>query len=494
MNGKDHFINGHWIAGEGAPFTAGNPSTGGAEWRGNAASSAQVDQAISTARSALHQWSTTPIIQRIKTIEAIADGYRRSKLDLTDAICRATGKPRWESAAEIDAMVGKAQISIAAHQQRKTPATQQHGNLTAATRFRPIGVLGILGPFNMPGHLPNGHLMPALLAGNTVVFKPSELTPVVGEMMVRIAEQSGVPDGVLSLIQGGPTTGSALVNHPHLDGLLFTGSHSVGAAIHRAFAGHPEKLLALEMGGNNPLIAWDCADLEAAAHCIIQSAFITAGQRCSCARRLIVHDHNDVLIARLTRMISSIRVALYTDDPPPFMGTVISAAAAQKLLAAQADLIARGGKPLIEMRPDPRCGALLSPGLIDTTDVSPADDQEIFGPLLQLKRVADFDAAITEANRTRFGLSAGLISDRPELYAQFSQQIRAAVLAFNRPMTGARSDLPFGGIGSSGNHRPSAYYAADYCCDPIAAVESPRVTLPDSPTPGIDVSRPENPQ
>jgi succinylglutamic semialdehyde dehydrogenase len=477
VNAKGHYIMGRWRPGTGREFAAVNPSTGKAEWHGRAGAPQEIVLAVAAAHGSGGAWADLPFAARAEKIQAVAEGYRRRKADLADAICRQTGKPRWEAAAEVDSMIAKAAVSITACEQRRWPSSNEYGSL----RYRPIGVLAVLGPFNMPGHLPNGHLMPAVLAGNTVIFKPSEMTPLVGEMMAEIWAAADLPPGVFNMIQGDAQTGAELATHPDLHGVLFTGSWAAGAGIHRALAGRPEMLLALEMGGNNPLVVWDCADLDAAAYLIVQSAFITSGQRCSCARRLVIQRNNEKLIARLTAMMDRIGVGLYTDAPEPFMGTVISAAAAKKLLQAQADL---KGRALVEMRPDPRCPALLRPGLIDVTDAAPPD-AEIFGPLLQLIRVHDFEAAVEEGNNTDFGLSAGLVSDRAELYEIFQKRIRAGVVNFNRPLTGARSDLPFGGVGRSGNHRPAAYFAADYCADPVASLAAPRAEMPRALGPGF---------
>jgi succinylglutamic semialdehyde dehydrogenase len=463
-----------------------NPSTGQIEWQGKAADAAEVDRAITAARAALPQWADTLAEHRIEKIMAVADGYRARQAELADAICRHTGKPRWEALAEVDAMIAKAAISVTAFQQRRSDSSRNLGDFTASLRFKPIGVLGVLGPFNMPGHLPNGHVMPAVLAGNTVVFKPSEMTCRVGELMAEIWTSAGVPANVLNLVQGGVATGTAMVNHPSIDGILFTGSAAAGTAIQRALGDRPDKMVALEMGGNNPLVFWDCADLDAAAHCICQSAFITSGQRCSCARRLIVPNSaaGEAIISRLIQWMGRIGVGLYTDDTQPFMGTVISARAAAAMLEAQHSLVQRGATILVPMRSDPRSAALLWPGLIDVTDVL-REDAELFGPLLQVIRVTDFNAAIAEANATEYGLSAGLISDRADLYDQFRRRVRAGVLNWNRPLTGARSDLPFGGIGRSGNHRASAFFAADYCSDPVASLEANRLPPVDRLGPGI---------
>jgi succinylglutamic semialdehyde dehydrogenase len=241
------------------------------------------------------------------------------------------------------------------------------------------------------------------------------------------------------------------------------------------------------MGGNNPLIVWNVNDLHAAAYATVQSAYLSAGQRCSCARRLIVPASGDSgeFITRLLEMIQRIRVGQYTDIPEPFMGPVIHKRAADDLLHMQSDLQRRGGKSLVEMR---RLDGdnLLSPGLIDVTEIAERDDNEIFGPLLQLIRVHYFDEAIAEANRTAYGLAAGLLCDDRALYEKFFREIRAGVVNWNRPLTGASSQLPFGGIGNSGNHRPSGSFAADYCSYPIASLESETLTMPATLSPGLD--------
>jgi succinylglutamic semialdehyde dehydrogenase len=242
-------------------------------------------------------------------------------------------------------------------------------------------------------------------------------------------------------------------------------------ALARALADRPDKILALEMGGNNPLIVHDAADIAAAVHHTIHSAFLTAGQRCTCARRLILTPGESSFVDLLVEKTREMRVGAFTDSPEPFMGPVISAAAAEKVLEAQARLQALGGRSLLEMKRLPASPAMLSPGIIDMTEVRQRPDEEIFGPLLQVIGVGDFDAAIAEANRTRFGLAAGLLCDRRDLYEQFYKGIRAGVVNWNRPTTGASGALPFGGVQLSGNYRPSGFWAADYCSYPVASIE-----------------------
>ena len=451
-----------------------------------------VEQAVAAAREAQQIWAPQPLEVRKLAVQTLAKNYGLHREELAAAIVRQTLKPRWEARAEVDAMIAKAAICVEAYDRRCGWTASDQGGVRAVTHFRPHGVVAVLGPFNMPGHLPNGHIMPALLAGNAVVFKPSEHAAEVGRRMAeawrKTASELSLAAEVFALVEGGPETGRELAAHPNINGVFFTGSATVGLALSRLLADHPEKILALEMGGNNPLIVHDVVDLRAAASLVIQSAYITAGQRCSCARRLIVcrGQAGDAFVTQLMQMIEQIRVGLPDDDPEPFMGPVISAPAARQLLDAQADLQHRGAAALVEMRRLERWPALLSPGLLDVSAVQARDDVEHFGPLLQLVRVADFEAALVEGNATRYGLSAGLLCDSRELFARFSRRIHAGVIAWNRPMTGASSRLPFGGVGQSGNHRASAYFAADYCAYPVASLESehlqPTPNLPGLPT------------
>jgi succinylglutamic semialdehyde dehydrogenase len=448
-----------------------------------------VNDAVAAARAALESWAAMPIARRIGYCEAFVEQLRQHKPALLEIISEETGKPRWESATEVDAMIGKVALSIRAQDQRRHPTETTTAGVTTATRYKPHGVVAVLGPFNFPGHLPNGHIVPALLAGNTVVFKPSEHTPRTAEKTGELWRAAGLPAGVINLVQGvGQAVGAALVKHDGVDGVFFTGSYKVGCAINFALYDRPGKITALEMGGNNPLVVRRVGDLRAAAYATMQSAFLSAGQRCSCARRLIVVDDDETpgFIEALVAMMKRIRVGHYTDDPEPFMGPVIHKSAAVDMVLTHDELLGSGGRSIVEMTLV-RGTALLTPGLIDVTNVANRKDEEIFGPLLQLIRVKDFDAAIAEANNTRFGLAAGLLSDDRSLWERFYQKIRAGVVNWNRPLTGASSALPFGGIGDSGNHRPSAYFAADYCSYPVASLEIERVEMPQQLMPGIDL-------
>lgn len=497
MSSHDLFLNGRWIPGEGAPLRSRNPATGEIVHDGHAASPAQTDAAVHTARLAFAGWSERPNDARADLLRAFAAELGREREPLADTISRETGKPRWEARTEVDAMIGKVAISLDAQAQRAGESRRPGPEgAESVVRHRPHGVCAVLGPFNFPGHLPNGHIVPALLAGNTVVFKPSEWTPAVAAHTVAIWEAAGLPAGVLNLVQGGRETARALAANPDLDAVFFTGSAEVGAALHRQFAGRPEVLLALEMGGNNALVvlpdfATAAGERDAAVQLTVLSAFLTAGQRCTAARRLVVVEGRGTaeFLTALTAAAGIVRIGPPGAVTEPFMGPVIHEAAARGVLDAQERLLAAGGRSLRAVGvPDGFTLPFLTPGLIDVTGVSERPDEEIFGPLLQVVRVPDFDAALIEANRTRFGLAAGLIGGGEQDWERFRRRVRAGVVNWNRPLTGASSAAPFGGVGRSGNHRPSAFYAADYCAFPVASLETEVARTAVSAPPGLPVA------
>ncbi|MFO1447053.1 MAG: succinylglutamate-semialdehyde dehydrogenase [Opitutaceae bacterium] len=465
-------------------FSSLNPATGETVWTGACTSADGVAAAVERATAAGRTWSRLAPAAREASLRAFARVLEARRSRVAEAISREVGKPAWEAASEVTSMIGKVELSITAQARR----TAEFVGGPAVTRFRPHGVVAVFGPFNFPGHLPNGHIVPALLAGNTVVFKPSEYAPWVAEHYAACWREAGLPPGVLEVVPGGRETGAALVDDPGLNGLFFTGSARTGLWLAERFARTPEKILALELGGNNPLVVWPPRDLTAAALLVVQSAYLTAGQRCTCARRLIVPGGaaGDAFLAELIRAMGTIRVGPFTQVPEPFMGPVISAAAAGQVIAAQEDLVARGASVLVAVRSLRLGTGLVSPGLIDVTSVRERRDEEIFGPLLQVIRVPDFAAALAEANATRYGLAAGLIADDAALYARFRDEVRAGIVNWNQPLTGASGAAPFGGVGQSGNHRPSGFFAADYCAYPVASIEVPELIRPASLPPGLN--------
>lgn len=346
------WINGDWITGQGASRVKRNPVSGEVLWQGNDAGAAQVEQACRAARAAFPRWARLSLAERQVVVERFAGLLESNKAELTAIIARETGKPRWEAATEVTAMINKIAISIKAYHVRTGEQRSEMPDGAASLRHRPHGVLAVFGPYNFPGHLPNGHIVPALLAGNTIIFKPSELTPWSGEAVMRLWQQAGLPPGVLNLVQGGRETGQALSALEDLDGLLFTGSANTGYQLHRQLSGQPEKILALEMGGNNPLIIDEVADIDAAVHLTIQSAFVTAGQRCTCARRLLLKSgaQGDAFLARLVAVSQRLTPGNWDDEPQPFIGGLISEQAAQQVVTAWQQLEAMGGRTLLAPR------------------------------------------------------------------------------------------------------------------------------------------------
>lgn len=484
-----HYIQGQWHAGKGHDVTSINPANAQSIWTGKTATAEQVNAAVDAARAAQFDWFMLGFDARLAIVEAYRSQLEANKAELAETIAQETGKPQWETATEVGAMIGKIALSAAAYNKRTGTEANDTPAGRAVIRHKPHGVVAVFGPYNFPGHLPNGHIVPALLAGNTVIFKPSELTPKVAELMVSLWDKAGLPAGVLNLVQGEVDTGKALASHPQLDGLFFTGSSRTGHFLHQQYAGHPGKILALEMGGNNPLIIKGVQDIKAAVHDILQSAYISSGQRCTCARRLYVEqgEQGDALIAMLVDAVKQIKVGPWNVQPQPFMGSMISETAAKGMVAAQANLLSLGGVSLVELTHLEAGTGLVSPGLIDVTAIDALPDEEYFGPLLQLVRYSDFDQAIKLANQTRYGLSAGLLADSREDYDYFLARIRAGIVNWNKQITGASGAAPFGGVGASGNHRASAFYAADYCAYPVASVEADAVSLPATLSPGLSL-------
>ncbi len=487
MTQQVQFINGVWLAGEGLAFSSTDPAKNRTIWQGQAASEQQVDLAFQAARAAFEPWADLSFAQRADVVRAFGQQLNEHKEALAFCIAEETGKPLWETRTEVAAMIGKVDISTRAYQERTGEKEQSMPQGRSMLRHKPHGVVAVFGPYNFPGHLPNGHIIPALLAGNTLVFKPSELTPKVAEATVKLWQAAGLPAGVLNLLQGEVATGKAIAAHPELDGLFFTGSSRTGHFLHQQFAGRPDKILALEMGGNNPLIVAEVSNIDATVHDIIQSAFISSGQRCTCARRLYLPKGaaGDAILTRLLEVTANIKVGRYDDATQPFIGSMISNKAALGMLAVQQQLVALGGNVLLPLQLLAEGTGLLTPGIIECSAARDLPDEEHFGPLLKVFRYEDFDAAIVAANQTSFGLSAGLLSDNEALYQRFFRRIRAGIVNWNRPVTGASSAAPFGGIGGSGNHRASAYYAADYCAYPVASVELAQSELPAQLSPGL---------
>jgi len=469
---------------------------------------AHVEAAITAARAALPAWSSTSVEKRMEVLRAFQGLASERAEAIGELICAETGKAIWDSVAEAKLLAAKVDITL--DDSKNSGRARVTGfdlelskTRKGICRFRPHGVMAVVGPFNFPAHLPNGHIVPALLTGNTIVFKPSDKTPAVGqalaELFLEALEQAGAPAGVFNLIQGRADVASALVSHCGADGVLFTGSWPVGRRILEANLDQPGKMIALEMGGNNPAIIMPDADLKQAAIECARAAFVTTGQRCTCTRRILVHKDIARPFATLLMKIAS---NLIVGDPkgigggsrnqPVFMGPLISAESLDEAIRFQSDLAGAptgNPRPILEMTAidHPSRGHYVSPGIWQVDRFSLSDsvaddagaDVELFGPMVRIAEFDTLDEAIEQANTTRYGLAASIFTQDDEAIDRFVAEARAGCINVNTGTAGASGKLPFGGIGWSGNHRPAGAFSPDYCAYPIASMidREPEISL-----------------
>ena len=463
------YINNQWLEGKAKSFQSINPFNGEIIWEGNFADITQMKSAVSTAYKSHESWSSQSVKLRIKIIKKFYDLLEKNKLEMTRLITYETGKTNADAASEVNAALAKLSNSTLAYKKRTGSKNNLIGDMEAHLLHASYGVMSVVGPFNFPLHLPNGHITPALIAGNTIVFKPSELTPMVAEYTMLLWEKAGLPAGVINMIQGGKEIVKGLCEHPLNKGLLFTGSYKVGRKINKIMSCYPEKILALELGGNNPLVVWSTKKINAAVDLIFESAFISSGQRCTCARRLILPNNNNgkKILAKLKQRAQSLS---YSNKSDLYYGPLISPKATKRFLRFQDKLVNLGAKSILKARKVRGSYNLVTPSLINITGMKKSYDEENFGPMLQVYFTNTFDNALAEANNTKYGLAAGLISDNEKLFKVFTQRIKAGVINFNSTTTGASGAFPFGGVGRSGNLRPAGFYAADYCAWPKASI------------------------
>ena len=485
------YINGHWQAGMGDEFRSVEPASQQIVWQGHAASIQQTNQAIEAASQAFTLWRCKDISERLLYIHRFEQLIRIHNNALALAICDDTGRPLWDSLQEVENLIGNIQLAFEAHQQRAggrvIPLQSGHIQL----KHRPHGALTVICSSSMPALLSCGQIIPSLLAGNTVIYKPSERTPKVAEYLMKLWQQTEIPDGVINLIQGSANVASHLCSHCDISGVLFTGKTSTGITLNQQLAHQPNKLVSLQMSANNPLIVDEVNNLSAAAYQVIYSAFVSTGQRCTNIKRLYIPDSHfgDELTAQLIEYSHSLIIGRYDEQPAPFMGPMLNIASAKQVVKQQQNLLSCGANVLLSANQAEEKSAFLSPGLLDITHMKRTDDceydEEIFGPVLQIHRYKDFDQAIELANQSKFGLAASLISDKENHFLEFDRHICAGVITWNHPITGMIGAAPFGGIGLSGNHRSGNWYAADYCSYPATTMYQHKVSFPSIHIPGI---------
>ncbi|MFG0298365.1 MAG: aldehyde dehydrogenase family protein [Phycisphaerales bacterium JB047] len=481
-----NLVNGAWQPITGDAITSTMPAhPDRVVWSGSP-SVESVQQAVAAARAALSAWSSTTIEQRIAVLRRFQEIAKARSEELGGLISDETGKALWESKGEANFVGAKVDITLEEGEwSGRHRVTDFEFNLNDTKRarchFKPHGVMAVVGPFNFPAHLPNGHIIPALLTGNTIVFKPSDKAPAVGQMLTEMYheafEAEGAPKGVINLVHGAVDESVALCGCPDVDGVLFTGSWTAGRAIMQANLDQPGKIIALEMGGNNPAIVMPDADLYQAVVEITRCAFNTTGQRCTSTRRLIVHrEVADKVVPAILKAASNLLIGDPRAEEPVFMGPIISEQALDAVLRFQERVADNGGRVLMESTRMPdREGWFITPGVIEvdrfTLGCDDAGcDEEVFGPLLRISITDSFDDALDQANATRFGLSASIFTADESLQNRFLNECRAGCRNINCGTAGASSKLPFGGLGLSGNHRPAGAFAHDYTAYPVASM------------------------
>lgn len=451
---------------------------------------AHVDRAVAAARGAFPAWRRTPESERVALIRRYQTAVRAHEDAIAETISREVGKPLWDARTEAKALAGKVELVLGPG--ADWTKTRFFDELPGELRYRPHGVMAVIGPFNFPAHLPNGQILPALLLGNTVVFKPSDRTPNAAVWMARCFEEAGFPPGVVNVVQGGVPTAEALTGHDDIDGILFTGSVEVGKKIVAANADRPGRIVALELGGKNATIVLDDADLERTVRQLAFAAYATAGQRCTATSRIYATPGiAGRIVERFAEVARSVPVG-YPLDPGIFMGPLITEAARERLLAAQARARAAGFEAVVDggvHEVEGRRGWYVRPSVhrapSATVRVDGYTHDELFGPDVAVYEVEDLDQAIELANGTRYGLAAAVFTSSRDSFDVAADELRVGVLHWNRSSAGASGKLPFGGVRDSGNHRPAGIHAGLSCAYPQAVLLSPPADAPLPSWPGL---------
>lgn len=466
-----NFINGKWHAITGNAITSTNPANPDEIiWQGTP-HAAHVDEAVKAARAALPAWAALSLDDRINFLRRWQQVANKHADDMARLITAEMGKVLSESLFEAKALAGKVDITLEDFSLGRVREYQVAVSDTRSghCRFKPHGVMAVIAPFNFPAHLANGHFVPALLMGNTVIVKPSERTPAVGQMLGEMMQEAGLPDGVFNVVQGAGDVSAKLVSHDGINGVLFTGSWNVGRKILQANLDRPGRIIALEMGGNNPSVVMNDAHLKQAVLEHIRAAFSTTGQRCTCTRRIIVQSGvAERFIPAFCKAASTLMIGPGDSSEPVFMGPLATAEGVQNVLDFQQQLADAGGRVLLEATAMDRPGNFITPGVVEVDGFTIGRDCEVFGPLAQISVVETLDDAIEQANATNYGLAASIFTTDDAAYERFFREVNAGCINRNTGTAGASSKLPFGGLGHSGNNRPAAAFSVDYCAYPVA--------------------------
>lgn len=448
-----------------------------------------IDRAVHAAHDAFRKWRLLPQNERNEYLVRYQAALKKREAIFIETIARETGKPAWEAKLEFTVLLNKIDVTI--RDSLPLIASVEIPDVMPGTlgtsRYRPHGVMVVVGPFNFPAHLPNGHIVPALATGNTVIFKPSEKTPMTGQLLAESAHEAGFPPGVFNLVQGDRELSRRLCIHEGVAGILFTGSYEVGTRIKQDTLQQHWKILALEMGGKNPALVWEDSDLDFVAYDLLTAAFLTAGQRCtstSCA--LVHHSVADQLVEKIHKAAKSFKIGHPFENA--FMGPLIDGQSVDRFQKFQ-PIASREGYEIV-MRGKaldlPYQGHYVTPsiaymkgGSAEQTRKSVFQQTELFAPMLAIQTVDSIENAIAMANATQYGLAAAVYTQSRKIFEECYRDLEFGIVNWNRSTIGSSSRLPFGGTKKSGNHRPTALTSVFYCTYPVASHE---VTEPKRPT------------
>ena len=465
-----NFIGGKWAEPlSGRYFQNRNPAdTNDLIGRFPDSGAADVAAAVRSARAGFEQWSRTPAPLRGDVLRRVGDLLVERKEAIADAMSREMGKVLAETRGDVQEGIDTA--FYAATEGRRLFGRTVPSELRqkwAMTVRRPIGVCGLITPFNFPMAIPTWKAFPALLCGNSVVLKPSEDVPHTAHLLVEILLDAGLPPEVIQLVHGGEVAGKALVEHPGVPAISFTGSTATGSAIGQV-CGRMHKRLSLEMGGKNAMIVMDDADLDLSVDGVLWGAFGTTGQRCTATSRLIVHRKvHDKLVARLVDAAGKLKLG-DGRDPRTDVGPLIHAAAREKVeyyldpaVLQGAEVACGGSRPRGARTAD---GYFYKPTVV--VDVKPGSrlaTEEIFGPVLSVIRVGSYEQAVKVNNEVKYGLSSSIYTGDVNLAFRAMDDLQNGITYVNAPTIGAEAHLPFGGVKQTGNgHREGGWEVFDF--------------------------------
>ena len=461
---KGHYLNGEFFLGKGRKkrqFSPGDLKDCVIEWFSD---SSFVNEACEKGKEASVSWGKTSLEERKEKLFKLKTLFEQKSSILSEVISRETGKPLWESEKEVQALSQKVEMTLNLSLKRIETQKISPG---ASVKFKPYGLFAVIGPFNFPMHLPNGQILAALLSGNAVIFKPSEQTPASGQLLTECFAEV-FPPGVFQMLQGGAELSEKLCAHPLVDGILFTGSFQTGLKIQKWE--EKQKRVALEMGGKNSTFIWDCEDLNLAVKACIEGSFWTAGQRCSSTSSIILNQKIAPSFKKIfLQKVKELSVGHWRDNP--FMGSLIDSVAVERFFSYQEE-VKKTSSVLIEGKKLPG-GHYVSPGVygLEFDSNSLFQSEETFTPQVGIYEVKEWEEALPIISHSGYGLVLSFFSQDEALKKELFEKTKAGLFYVNRSTVGASPELPFGGVGRSGNGRPAGVSMIESCVYPVSCWE-----------------------